>query len=167
MPLTPLHLGPGLLLGVFTLKFFNLWAILLGSVVMDIEPLALLIINPCYSCPHHWFFHSILGAIFGSLILASLLWKFREKLDKVSLKYKISQSFSFPVLFFSSLVAWLIHIFFDSLTHFDVFPFWPSIFNPIFVGSEIYWFLDLILLISGIIGLILIFRHLKKIPKVY
>jgi len=162
MPLTPLHLGPGLLLGVFTIKFFNLWAILLGSVVMDVEPMVLLIVNPCYSCPHHWFFHSILGAIFGSLILAAILYKFREKLNQISLKFRISQPFSFKILFFSSLVAWLIHIFFDSLTHFDVFPLWPSHFNPIFIGKEVYWPLTFLFIIFGILGLILFYRKLRK-----
>lgn len=159
VPLTPFHLGPGLFLGVLTLKFFNLWAILLGSVVMDAEPLVLLIINPCYSCAHHGFFHSILGAILGSLILAIILWIFRKKLDKISLRFRIRQSFSSPNLFFSSLVAWLIHIFFDSLTHFDVLPFWPSKYNPIFIGPEIYWPLTGICLIFGILGLIIFYKH--------
>jgi len=178
MPLTPLHLGPGLLLGVFTLRFFNLWAILLGSVVMDVEPLALLIINPCYSCPHHGFFHSILGAIIGSLILAAILYKFREKLNHPAPwnipfylqknvfgnkgRGKINQPFSFKVLFSSSLAAWLIHIFFDSLTHFDVLPFWPSHFNPIFIGKEVYWPLTFLFIIFGILGLILFYRKLRK-----
>jgi membrane-bound metal-dependent hydrolase YbcI (DUF457 family) len=161
MPLTPLHLGGGLLLGVLTIKFFNLWAVLLASVIMDIEPLVLLLINPCYSCPHHGFFHSILGAIFGSLILAAILYNQKERLNKISLKYKIRQSFSFWILFFSSFLGWLFHIFFDSLTHFDVFPFWPLTFNPIFIGKEIYWPLNLILLIFGIVGLILIIKKRK------
>lgn len=165
MPLTPLHLGTGLLLGVLTLRFFNLWAILLGSIVVDIEPIVLLLINLCYSCPNHWFFHSILGAILGSLILATILWKFRKKLNKISLEFRIYQPFSFKILFFSSLTAWLIHIFFDSLTHFDVFPFWPSSFNPIFIGKEVHWPLDLILLILGILGFILIYQKLKKFQK--
>ena len=162
MPLTPFHLGPGLFLGSLTLRFFNLWAILLGSIVMDIEPLVLIFIHRCYHCPHHWFFHSILGAIFGSLILAAILWRFRERLNQISLKFKISQPFSFKVLFFSSLVAWLIHIFFDSLTHFDVFPLWPSHFNPIFIGKEVYWPLTFLFIIFGILGLILFYRKLRK-----
>jgi hypothetical protein len=164
MPLTPFHLGPGLFLGALTLKFFNLWAILLGSIVMDIESTVLLIINPCLSCPHHGFFHSILGAILGSLILAAILYKFREKLNRISLKFKISQPFSFKVLFSSSLVAWLIHIFFDNLTHFDVFLFWPSHFKPLFIGKEIYWPLNLVFLIFGIFGFILAYKKIKT-PK--
>lgn len=164
MPLTPFHLGPGLFLGALTLKFFNLCTILLGSIVMDIEPMVLLIVNPCLSCPHHGFFHSILGAILGSLILAVILYSQKEKLNKLSLKFKIQQSFSFPVLFFSSLLSWLIHIFFDNLTHFDVFLFWPSHFKPLFIGKEIYWPLSLICLIFGIFGFLLVYKKIKT-PK--
>lgn len=162
MPLTPFHLGPGLFLGSLTLRFFNLWAILLGSIVMDIEPLSLIFILKCYHCPHHWFLHSIFGAILGSLILATVLYGLREPLNRISLKFKINQSFSFPTLFFSSFSAWLIHIFFDSLTHNDVFPFWPSKYNPILIGPEAYWLLNFILLAFGIIGLILLVKKLKK-----
>jgi len=165
MPLTPFHLGPGLFLGSLTLRFFNLWPILLGSIVMDIEPLVLLIIKKCYQCPHHWFFHSILGAIFGSLILAAILWRFREKLDKISLKYKIRQSFSFLVLFSSSLVAWLIHVFFDSLTHFDVFLLWPLKYQPTFIGKEIYWPLNLIFIILGIIALVILRQKYRALVQ--
>lgn len=162
MPLPPFHLGPGLFLGVFTLRFFNLWAILVGSIIMDIEPIILLSIVRCYKCPHHSFFHSILGAIFGSLILAGVLWVFREKLNKISLKFKIQQSFSFTVLFFSSLIAWLIHIFFDSLTHFDVYLFWPLKYQPTFIGREIYWPLNFIFLILVIFSTILLIKKIKK-----
>lgn len=165
MPLTPFHLGAGLFFGAITFRFFNLWALLLGSIAMDIEPAILLVLKNCYRCPHHGILHSILGAILGSLILGALLWKFRAKLDRISLKFKIHQSFSFPNLFFSSFSAWLIHIFFDSLTHNDVFPFWPSKYNPILIGPEVYWPLSIILLIFGIIGLILILfkiKHLKS-----
>jgi len=162
MPLTPFHLGPGLFLGSLSSKFLNLWAILFGSIVIDIEPMVLLIVNPCYHCPHHGFFHSILGAIFGSLILSAILWKFKERLNQISLRFKISQSFSFKNLYFSSLIAWLIHIFLDNLCHFDVYPFWPSHFKPFYVGPEIYWPLNLILLILGIFGLIFLIKKIKK-----
>ncbi len=165
MPLTPLHLGGGLFLGSLNRRFFSLWALLLGSVVMDIEPTILLLINPCYSCPHHGFFHSILGAIVGSAILATILSKHQEKLKEISLnifKYKSIHPFSFKVLFFSALSGWLIHIFFDSLTHFDVFLFWPLKSNPIFISPKIYWPLNLILLLLGIFGLLLLRKKIKK-----
>lgn len=165
MPLTLFHLGPGLFLGVLAFKFFNIWAIALGSIIADIEPLILLIILKCYHCPHHGFFHSFLGSILGSLILALFLWKFKEKLDKAFLKLKIKQSFSFRVLFFSSLTGWLIHILFDSLTHFDVFPFWPIKINPFLIGPKIYWLLNLFLLFFIILFFILIYARYKIYQK--
>jgi hypothetical protein len=161
MPLTPLHLGPGLFLASLNLRF-NLWAVLLGSVVPDFEPLILLIINPCYHCPHHGFFHSILGAVVGSLFLALILFLFPKPLEKISLKIKIQQSFSFPIIFLSSLFGWLIHIFFDNLTHFDVFLFLPLKYKPLFIGPKIYWPLNLIFIIFIISGLILYFKKIKK-----
>ncbi len=162
MPLTPFHLGPGLLLGLVTLRFFNLWAVLLGSILMDLEPALLLILYNCYSCPHHGILHSILGAILGSLIISLVLWKFREPFNRISLKFKIQQSFAFPVLFLSSFSAWLLHIIFDSLTHNDVFLFWPLKYNPILIGPKIYWTLNFIFLVLGIISLAIIYIKLKK-----
>lgn len=163
MPLTPFHLGPGLFLGVLTLRFLNLWAILLGSIIMDLEPaVRLILLKGCYSCPHHGFFHSILGAILGSLVLSIILWIFRGKLDRISLRFKIRQSFSFPVLFFSSLTAWLTHIFFDSLAHNDVFLFWPLKYSPILIGPRIYWPLSFIFIVLGIIGLFITWKKFKK-----
>lgn len=167
MPLTPLHLGFGLFLGALNLKFFNLWAILLGSVAMDVEPLILIFIRRC--CSYHGFWHSILGGILGSAIIALILWNFRTILNKISLTLKIHQSFSFLVLFYSSLAGWTAHIIFDSLTHYDVFLFWPIKENFILaagkkaaesnsfilIGSEAYWPLNFVLFAFGILGLIL------------
>jgi len=160
--LTPFHLGPGLFLGALTIRFFNLWAVLFGSVVMDAEPLILLLIGRCYGCPHHGFLHSILGAILGSLILSLFLWIFRRSLDRISLKVGISQSFSFKVLFFSSLSVWILHVFLDSVVHHDVFPFWPSHYSPFWRGPELYWPLNYVFLIIGIFSLILAYKKLKK-----
>ncbi len=153
MPLTPLHPGPVLLLGGLFPKFFNLWALFLGSIVMDIEPVGGIILT---GSSYHGPLHTILGAVFGSLMIAIILWQFRGELKNVSLKLKIGQNFSFLVLFFSALVAWLTHIFFDGLVHADVLPFWPSEYNPILIGRTAYWPLNLILLIFLIIALFVI-----------
>ena len=152
MPLTPFHLGPGWLLGIFGLRFLNLWAVLIGSIIMDLEPLVLLIINRCYFCPHHGFFHSILGAIFGSFLLASVLFYFRKKLEKVLLKIGIRQSFSFKSLYFSSLLAWLVHIFLDNLTHYDVFLFWPAKIKIFYFGHGPYWTLNFVLFLISLVA---------------
>ena len=154
MPLTPLHLGPSLLIYVLFKRFFNLFAILLGGCIMDIEPLFFFIINiinHCYQCPDHFFFHSILGAIIGSIIL-TIIFK----------KFKIGQPLHFINLFFSFFIGWIIHIFFDSLTHFDLRPFWPLKYNPFIIGPEIYMSLNLILFVIGISALILLLYQKTK-----
>jgi len=155
MPLTPLHPGSALILGVLFPKFFNLWALFLGSTLMDVEPVVGIILTG-YS--YHGFLHTILGAISGSLLVAVILWQFRRELNNISLKLKLRQFFSFPALFFSALVAWLIHIFFDSLSHADVLPFWPSERNPILIGHTAYWPSSLILLTLLIAALIIIIK---------
>lgn len=159
MPLTPFHLGPGLFFGMLLRKTFNLFAFLVGSVVMDFEPLIWLMLVPCYTCPHHGFFHSIIGGAVGSAIVAFILWLFREKLRKLSRILRIEQSFSFAALYFSSCSAWLIHLFFDSLTHYDVHPFWPSLYNPILIGRNIIGSEHLIFAGLGILGLLLFWKH--------
>jgi len=162
---TPSHLGLGIFLGALTLNFFNFWAVLLGSFVADLEPIFLVISRHCYKCPHHGFLHSILGAILGSLILALVLWLIRDKLNKLSLKIKIRQSFSFGNLFFSSLFGWVLHVFFDSFTHNDVFLFWPLQENPLLIGKEIYWPLTIIFSAFGFLGIFILYKRIKAGDK--
>lgn len=139
MPLTPLHLGPGLGFWFVAPNFFNIWAVFFGSLIPDLEPSLLVLINRCYHCTHHGFFHSILGAFFGSLVLAGILRGFKNQLNEISLKFKLNQNFSFKNLFFSSFLAWLVHIFFDSFAHSDVFLFWPNKWQPTLIGKKVYW----------------------------
>lgn len=165
MPLTPFHLGGGLFLGSLNQRFFNLWVLLLASALPDLEPFYLIFAKRCYTCPHHDFFHSILGAFLGSLILALILYGLRDVLKKTLInvfKYKSFHSYSFGILFASSLAGWLLHVFFDSLTHFDVSPFWPSKLNPLLLDPGTYWLLSFFLLVLGIIGLLRILKEAKK-----
>ncbi|MDP3093255.1 MAG: metal-dependent hydrolase [bacterium] len=165
---SPAHLGSGLLLGVLGLKVFNLWALLAGSVAMDFENIFLVIANNLKGCPkcyHHGFFHSILGAILGSLILSFIILKLKPILEKISLSLKIKQSFSFKALFLSSFLAWLAHIGFDALVHRDVFLFWPLKENFFLVSWTLYWPLTLVLAVIGLISFIILVFKIMKISK--
>lgn len=166
MPITPSHLGFGLSLGIFSLGFLNLWGLILGSVVMDFENVfwnAVNLSNNCARCDHHGFFHSILGAVADSLILAFLLQKLKGPLNKISLKLKIKQPFSFSSLFLGSLAGWLAHIIFDSFVHHDVFLFWPLKTNPFLIHWALYWPLSWALGALGIFSFFLfIIRYFKK-----
>jgi len=161
MPLTPFHLGPGIFGGVIFFRYLNFFAFLLGSIVLDIDPFFQIFIKKCYYCPHHGILHSFLGGIVGALILAIFLKIFSGKINNWLSKFHLSQSSSFLNIFFSGLLGWWFHIIFDSFMHDDVFPFWPSAFNPLLnliSISQIY----LLTLILGIIGGVLLFRKIKK-----
>jgi len=162
---TVAHLGLGIFLSALTLNFFNFWAVLLGSFAVDLEPLFLIFFRHCFKCPHHGFFHSILGAILGSLILALILRLVREKLNKLSLKIKISQPFSFLNLFFSSLFSWIFHIFFDGLAYDDVSLFWPLQKNFLFIGEKIYWPATIIFSIFGLLGILIFYKRIRTGDK--
>lgn len=162
---SPTHFGTGLLLGALGPVFFNFWALLAGSVVMDFENIFWVAVNKITNCPncfHHGFFHSILGAALGSFILSLVLRFFREPLNKISLKFKIKQSFSLRALFSSSFLAWLAHIGFDSLVHRDVFLFWPIKTNPFLISWKLYWPLTWLLAVLGIISLIILLFRLSR-----
>lgn len=162
MPLTPFHLGPGLFFGMLFLRFVNIYAFLIGSVIMDLEPLTLIIVKRCYFCEHHPFLHTVIGGILGSLAVAFILKYFEKPLQKLSAKLNVKQSFSMPAIYLSCFSAWILHIFFDSLTHSDVHPLWPSTYNPILIGTKIMIPLHLIFFALGVIGLVLFCINLKK-----
>lgn len=106
MPLTPFHLGPALLFGL--LFRLNVPALLVGSVILDIEALYLLLTGADYL---HGVFHSYLGASIVSLALGLLFRK----------------------IFLSFLVGTYSHVFLDSFLYLDMQPFWPANVNP-FLG---------------------------------
>lgn len=150
------HLGPSLSISAIKPKFFNFWALFLGSILMDGENVYLLLINiaeNCPKCPHHGFFHSILGALVGSLILAFFL---NLVLGLASYKEK------FGKLFFSSLTGWLTHIFADAIVHRDVFLFWPLKITPFLISWKYYWPLSYAFTVVGIIAIVIILFRIKK-----
>jgi len=165
MPITPSHLGTGLFLGALGPRFFNLWALLLGSVAMDGENVFWTVINILRSCPrctHHGFFHSFLGAMVGSLILSLILLWLKNPLERISRYLDLEQPFAFKALFVSSFLGWSFHILLDSLVHRDVFPFWPLKTNPFLFSWTWYWPLSYFLAGLGALSLtFLVIRNMK------
>lgn len=121
-------------------------------------------ISGCPRCFHHGFFHSILGATLGSFILSLILWKLKNPLNKLSLKLRIKmrQPFSFKILLFSSFLAWMSHLAFDTLVHRDVFLFWPVKTNPFLISWKLYWPLTYALAVLGVISSIILIIRLKN-----
>ena len=130
IPLTPYHLGPGLFFGLLFLIFIDFPTFLIASVIVDMEPLFILIFNLNY--PLHGFFHSFLGGTIIALILALIMTRIREFFTPFMSFFKIEQEFSFKKILLASLLGVYIHIMLDSSIYTDIKPFFPFDFNPFY-----------------------------------
>ncbi|MFW6283516.1 MAG: metal-dependent hydrolase [Minisyncoccales bacterium] len=146
--LTPYHLGPGL----FFAKYFNFFAIMIGSVILDLEPFYNLFIKKSY--PLHGFFHSFLGGVVGAIFTVLLILPFRKRLKKWSNKH-LKQSFKLSFLFISAILGCWLHVLFDSFINTDVAPFWPLKSNP-FLGLISFKLTYSIGIIMGIFGVLVL-----------
>lgn len=128
MPLTPFHLGPALLLGLIFLRYVDLPTFIVANVIVDIEPMFILVFNLGYS--HHQFFHTFLGGTIVALVIAWIMNRIRGKLSPLLLFFKIEQKPTFTNILIASVFGTYIHILLDSWVHGDVKPFFPLDVNP-------------------------------------
>lgn len=131
MPFTPFHLGPGLLVGLLFLRYIDFLTFLVASVIVDLEPLLVLIFNLDY--PLHGFIHSLVGGTIIAILLIGVMSKVREPISPLLSFFKIEQKSSFKSILLASLSGIYIHILLDSRMHSDIRPFYPLDFNP-FLG---------------------------------
>lgn len=132
MPLTPFHLGPGLLLGEIFEKRINLVSILFSSVLVDVRAFYCFF----YGCAGqlHGPLHTLLGATAIALIILFLVWSFREPIKKITDAFKIRNDYSFYTIALGSFIGAWLHILLDSFMHSDIVPFWPIRLN-LLLGS--------------------------------
>ena len=128
MPLTPFHLGPALLLVLIFLRYADLPTFLVANVIVDIEPMFILLFNLDYS--YHQFLHTFLGGTIVALILTWIMNKFRGKLSPLLTFFKIEQKQSFRNILIASIFGIYTHILLDSRMHEDIRPFYPLDMNP-------------------------------------
>ena len=141
MPLTPFHLGPGLLLGLLLFSYVDLPTFLVASVVIDIEPFLVLSLNLDY--PVHGYLHTLLGGTIVALLLALAMRRVRGTLSPLMSFLKLEQKTSFKSIVLASVFGIYLHILLDSPLYSDIRPFYPIESNPLlgngmFVGFEIY-----------------------------
>lgn len=164
MPFTPYHLGPALLAGMLLVPFIDLSAILIGSVILDLEPLAVLMFDLPYAL--HGIFHTYLAASVVAILLAILLWPLHGTLNTIVSVFGIHQESTLRSIFLGSLIGTYSHVFMDSFLYPEMNPFYPFMGNPfvgLIQGQAIYSFC----VISGILGLVmyagyLLFRYYKS-----
>jgi membrane-bound metal-dependent hydrolase YbcI (DUF457 family) len=135
MPLTPFHLGPGLLIGLLLLSWIDFPTFLVASVIVDVEPILVVAFDLDY--PLHGFFHSFLGGTLVAFLLAAVMSKVRASLSPLLSLFKLEHKSSFKTILMASLAGIYIHILLDSRMHSDIRPFYPLDFNPLLSGSAL------------------------------
>lgn len=128
MPLTPFHLGPGLLIGLLLFSYVDFPTFLVASVIVDVEPILVLAFGLDY--PLHGFLHSFLGGTLVAFVLAGVMSKVRGFLSSLLSFFKLRQKSSFKSILLASLSGIYVHILLDSWMHRDIRPFYPLDLNP-------------------------------------
>ena len=131
MPFTPFHLGPALLFGLTFPPIFDLLTLMIASVIPDVEPFCVLLFN--LSAPSHGFFHSYLGASILAVLVAAIVYSFRDILANIMLKFHVLQKSSFKKILLTSFAGAYFHVFLDSLLYSEMKPLYPLQGN-LFVG---------------------------------
>lgn len=131
MPLTPYHMGPGILAKALLRGSFSLVVYGWTQIIMDVQPL---VANVTHEGPYHGFTHTLAGAtilgagaaVTGKYILdagSCLLphgWRPRDRTR-------------WRVAFLSAFIGSYGHVVLDSFVPSDVRPWWPlSALNPLF-----------------------------------
>jgi membrane-bound metal-dependent hydrolase YbcI (DUF457 family) len=150
MPFTPYHFGPGLLLGVVLFPFLDFSTILIASVVLDVEPLAVMIFNLPFEI--HGFFHTYLGATIVACFLSAIVYPFRTYLNKIVSFFGLHQESSFRHILPASIIGTYSHVFLDSFLYSEMNPFFPLLGNP-FVAYIQFAVVYNVCIVMGLAGL--------------
>lgn len=163
MPFTPFHLGPASWIGLLLFRFLDFPALLVSSVIVDLEPFAVLVFN--LDRPLHGFFHSFLGGSIAAILTAAAIYFLKGKINKLMVVFRLGQKSSFKKILAASFFGVYFHIVLDSFLYTDIRPFYPLHSNPLYglvSSTDVYLFSGL----SFVLGIALYAFLLKgnKIP---
>ncbi|MFZ3060295.1 MAG: hypothetical protein WA102_11250 [Candidatus Methanoperedens sp.] len=149
MPFTPFHWGPSSLIGLLLIKIFDFPALLLSSVLVDIEPVLVLFLNLDY--PLHGPVHSFLGGSIIAILTSMIVYALKNKIKIIMSFFRLAQDSSFNKILMTSFFGVYFHILLDSPLYRDIKPFYPiesNMFYGLFSLQQIYLFCVLSLLIA-------------------
>jgi len=152
MPFTPFHLGPALAVGLPLRNRFHLPTFIVGSVILDIEPLAVLVLGLMY--PLHGYLHTFMGAIGVGLLLGYAMYVLEGLLKPLWRKLVLVPTASFkPKRFLvAGLTGTVLHVLMDSPLYYDIKPLYPIPVNPFYnpgLAGPVYG----VCIVTGLIGL--------------
>ena len=160
MPFTPFHLGPAVLIGFILLGYLDLPTFIVASVLVDLEPLAVLVFG--LPGPLHGFFHSFLGASVVAVLLAVVVSRVRGFLEPVYVFLRLDGDRRPQRFLVAALLGTWSHVLLDAPLYGEMRPFYPLGGNP-FLGVDLYLGLGVyrFCFLSGVVGVALfVFRFL-------
>ena len=141
MPFTPFHWGPSLLIGLLLFPLLDLPGFLIANVIVDIEPLVLMIQGAPVL---HAFFHTYLGATIAGLALIPIIYLLRNFLLMLLKIFGLKQRTSIPKISVTALLGTNFHVLLDSFLYSEMLPLFPILgYNPFFgllTLSQVYLF---------------------------
>ncbi len=164
MPFTPFHMGPGLLVKALLQSCFSLMIFGWTQIVMDIQPLIVLITGQGHL---HGFTHTFIGATVIA-VFSALTGKYMSEWGLNFIKFG-RVNIRWWVVFFSAFIGSFSHVILDGIMHSDVEPFFPFTLENDFLGLMSVQTLHKFCLYSGLIGAGLFFMikiWIKKDKKV-
>jgi membrane-bound metal-dependent hydrolase YbcI (DUF457 family) len=160
MPFTPFHLGPAVLIGFILLGYLDLPTFIVASVLVDLEPLAVLVFG--LPGPLHGFFHSFLGASVAAVLLAVVMARVRGSLGFLGGFLGSGERRGSRGFLVAALLGTWSHVLLDAPLYGEMRPFYPLGGNP-FLGVDLYLGLGVyrFCFLSGVVGVALfVFRFL-------
>jgi len=135
MPLTPLHLGPGILPGFVCHKRLDIVALALGGVILDIECIYKILIGE--HLLHAGFSHTFIGAITMGMSIGLVLYPLNSRVKQLKHWLRIEQRSSLSMIISGSIVGTVSHVFLDAFLYPEMEPFYPLTTNPLYNHSTI------------------------------
>jgi len=149
MPFTPYHFGPAVLIGVLLFPFIDIATVMIASVIVDLEPLAVILFD--LPMPLHAFFHSYLGATIAGAGVSICVYPFRRYLNEIVALFGLKQESSFRQILPAGLIGTYSHVLLDSFLYAEMNPLYPFIGNP-FVGALSFGLVYNLCLVLGVFG---------------
>jgi len=151
MPFTPYHFGPSAIIGLPLNRYVDIPVFVLANVVIDFEPLAVMMFTLDY--PLHGFVHTFLiGGLIG-LLFGLCAYPFSSLFKPLMQLFRLPYQTGILKMVLSGLFGIWLHVFIDSFLYKEMHPLWPLAGNPLYrtVNSSTIHFVCEICLIAAIV----------------
>ncbi len=161
MPLTPFHLGPGLLIKAATPRQFSMAAYSLAQVVIDVESGYYIVRGeyPVHRQAHTFLLGGLIGMLCG-LIVSRVGRRWARPRD--IMPEALAAEFRLPVAVVSGIFGGVFHSVLDGIMHEDIRPFRPfTDANPLrdLVSIQVLY---LFCIITGLLGAVLLLARERR-----